>query len=163
MTISELLLPVLDDEMANTRKLLQRVHLDATDWSPHAKSMTMRRLASHIADIPRWGSEIVERESFDVQPGTKPYSAASPEELLQHFDSEVSAARKAIAGADDEHLQQKWTFSFRGHAVFSRPRYQVLSILMMNHLIHHRGQLSVYLRLKDIPVPGMYGPSADEQ
>ncbi len=163
MTISELLLPEFDNEMSSTRKLLERVSLDSGDWEPHAKSMSMRRLASHVAEIPKWGVDIVKLDSLDIPPGQKPFQANSSKELMERFESKSGEAREAIAGASDEHLKKLWTVSFGERVVFNRPRYELLRTMMMNHLIHHRGQLSVYLRLKDIPVPGMYGPSADEK
>ena len=163
MTISELLLPEFDDEIKKTRTFLERVPMDGSDWKPHEKSMSLGRLASHVADLPSWASSIVEQDFLDMPPGQKPYAATSREELLSHFDSKAATARKAIAGAGDEHLQKNWTFSFGGHVVLSLPRYRLLQTMMVDHLIHHRGQMSVYLRLKDIPVPGMYGPSADEK
>ncbi len=163
MTISELLLPEFDEEIKKTRTFLERVPMEAADWKPHEKSMSLGRLASHVAELPHWASDIIERDSLDIKSGYKPFQAVSAEELLSQFDSKAAAAGEAIAGASDEHLGKTWAFLFGGHVVFSRPRYQVFRSMMMDHLIHHRGQMSVYLRLKDIPVPGMYGPSADEK
>ncbi|MBV8865058.1 MAG: DinB family protein [Acidobacteriaceae bacterium] len=163
MTISELLLPEFDEEVKKTRMFLERVPMNLADWKPHEKSMTLGRLAGHVAELPAWASDILERDSLDIKAGYKGFQATSAEELLSHFDAKAAAAREAIARASDEHFQKTWTFSFGGHIVFSRPRYKVLRDMMMDHLIHHRGQMSVYLRLKEIPVPGMYGPSADEK
>lgn len=162
MSISETLLPEFDQEMANTRKILDCVPEDKFAWKPHAKSMSMDRLASHLAEMPTWGAMIINQDKLDMTPGTKPFVAANKAELLEALDKNVAAARAAIAGASDEHLGKIWTFSFAGHTIFALPRIAALRSMVMSHIIHHRGQLSVYLRLNDVPIPGMYGPSADE-
>jgi uncharacterized damage-inducible protein DinB len=163
MTISEMLLPEFDQEMANTRKILDCVPEDKLAWKPHAKSMSLARLASHVADLPNWGGTIIHEERLDLTPGMKPFIAETKAELMAALDKNVAATRDAIAGADDEHFGKIWTFAFAGHTVFALPRTVALRSMVMSHLIHHRGQLSVYLRLLDVPIPGMYGPSADVQ
>lgn len=163
MTISDLLLPEFNKEMEKTRTILERVNLTFSDWKPHEKSMSLGKLASHLADLPQWASDIIMLDFLDVKPDYKPFHAQTEKELLEAFDSKVSTSRKAIAEATDEHLQHTWTFSFGGKPVLTQPRYELLRGFVMDHLIHHRGQLSVYLRLNNIPVPGMYGPSADEK
>ncbi len=166
MPISEAILPEFDHEMANTRKTLERVPWDKPDWKPHAKSMTMQRLASHVAEIPGWVGVTIGSDSFDVAPPggqpVQPTAATSRKELLELFDKNVSAARAAIAGASDAHLMKPWSLLNGGKPVFTMPRAAVLRSFIMNHGIHHRAQLGVYLRLNDIPVPSTYGPSADE-
>jgi uncharacterized damage-inducible protein DinB len=163
MTISEILLPEFDQEMASTRKILDCVPEDKFAWKPHAKSMSLDRLASHVADLPNWGSCIINQDSLDLMPGMKPFIAETKAELMEALDKNVAATRDAIAGAGDEHLGKIWTFSFAGHTVFALPRTAALRSAVMSHLIHHRGQLSVYLRLLDVAIPGMYGPSADDR
>lgn len=162
MTISEMLLPEFDEEMKNTRKMLERIPEDKFDFKPHEKSMTMGRLASHLAELPDWASHTLQMDVLDMQPGQKPYLAKSHKELLENFDNQVAAAHQLIAGATDEKLHEIWTFKYAGKTVVAMPRAAVLRSVVMNHMIHHRAQLSVYLRLVDVEVPGMYGPSADE-
>ncbi len=162
MPISQMLLPEFDEEMKSTRKLLERVPEDKFDYQPHPKSMTLGRLAGHVAELPAWGKTTIEIDHLDIQPGQKPYIATSRQELLDTFDKNVAEARKAIAGVTDEHLQKIWTLTFSGKPVFSLPRVAVLRGSFMNHLVHHRAQLGVYLRLNNVEIPGMYGPSADE-
>lgn len=166
MTVAERLLSEFDPEMANTRKTLERVPEKKLDWKPHAKSRTMGGLASHLAGIPGMSVSIVELESLDVAPPGKSAPprppAKTPQEVLETFDKSVAAARVAIAGASDEHWKKPWTFLFGGRKIFTLPRIGALRALVMNHIIHHRAQLGVYLRLNDVPVPSIYGPSADE-
>lgn len=166
MTISETLIPEFDQEMVNTRKLLECVPEDKWTWKPHEKSMPLGRLAGHVAELPSWAVNTVNVSTLDLTPaggeGFQPFIPGSRKELLERFDKHVSEARGAIAGASDEHLQQIWSLIFRGQTVLSMPRAAVLRSVVMNHLIHHRAQLGVYLRLNDVAIPGMYGPSADE-
>ena len=167
MKISDALLPEFDQEMANTRKTLERVPEDKFDWRPHPKSFTMISLGTHIANMVGWTGDVIAKDSFDVAPpGAPPYKeepAASKKELLERFDKAVTAARAAIAGASDEHMMANWAFLEGGKTVFTMPRIVCLRSFIMSHTIHHRAQLGVYLRLNDIPVPAIYGPSADEQ
>lgn len=166
MTISELLLPEYDQEMSVTRKLLERTPVEKTDWKPHQKSMPLGRLAGHIAELPAWAGKIIGSESIDL--GTMrsgqytPYVPASRDDLLQRFDQGAAEARQIIAGASNECLNQNWSLLFNGQTVAAGTRIQMIRFMSMNHLIHHRAQLGVYLRLNDIPLPAMYGPSADE-
>jgi uncharacterized damage-inducible protein DinB len=162
MSLSQSLLPEFDQEMAGTRKMIERVPDGKFDWQPHDKSMTLGRLASHVADIPNWTNYVLDREKLVLGPDIKSLKATSQAELLAGFDQRVASARDAIAAASDEDLQKIWTLEMNGQALMSLPRIAVLRGMVMNHMIHHRGQLSVYLRLNQIPVPGLYGPSADE-
>ena len=166
MPISESLLYEFDHEMANTRKMLERVPDDKLDWRPHAKSWDMVSLATHIAFIPSWCVDTIRKDSLDFAPPGEPpmqnTAASSRADLLARFDRNVAAGRAAIDGASDEHLMKPWTLLAGGHEIFTMPRTAVLRSFVMNHGIHHRAQLGLYLRLNDIPVPGMYGPSADE-
>jgi uncharacterized damage-inducible protein DinB len=162
MPLSQALLPEFDHEMATTRRVLERVPDDKLGWKPHDKSMTMAHLATHVATIGRWTDTIVGMDSFDVKDAPPNPDLKSRKEILGVFDSTVAAARKLIAGASDEQLMKPWSLQSGGKTVFSQPRVGVLRSFIMNHSIHHRGQLSVYLRLNNVPVPSIYGPSADE-
>ncbi len=162
MLIREMLLPEFDEEMKKTRRMLERVPEDKLGYKPHEKSMTLGRLASHVAELPGWTKRTLESEELDLQRGRAPYTAQSHQELLDAFDKHAAEARELIVRVTDEDLQKTWTLKFAGNTVFSMPRFMVLRSMMMNHLIHHRAQLSVYLRLNEVEVPGMYGPSADE-
>jgi uncharacterized damage-inducible protein DinB len=167
MKISETLLPEFDQEMANTRKTLERVPFDKLSWQPHPKSMTFGALATHIATMPGWASVTMQGDSFDyAPPGGEPYqnpSFASHKELLEAFDKGVSEVRAVIAAADDSKFLEPWTLMAGGKSIFTMPKAAVMRSFVMNHTIHHRAQLGVYLRLNDIAVPSVYGPTADEQ
>jgi len=166
MSICEMLLPEFDQEMTNTRKLLERVPFQKLEWKPHEKSMTLGRLAGHIAELPGWAASVLTLDSLDLTPmineGQRGFTASSADELLNTFDKNVAEARKALAGASDHHLNQVWSIQFKGRTVLSMPRLPMLRNMCLNHLIHHRAQLGVYLRLNDIPLPPLYGPTADE-
>jgi uncharacterized damage-inducible protein DinB len=166
MAVNQALLGEFDYEMANTRRSLERVPDGKFDWKPHTKSMTMGALAAHIAFIPHWGKLTLETQNFDVNPPggqqVRPPELKSKAEVLAFFDKSVPEARAAIAGASDESLMKPWALLNGGKTIFSMPRVAVLRSMIMNHLIHHRAQLGVYLRLNDVPVPALYGPSADE-
>jgi uncharacterized damage-inducible protein DinB len=165
MTLSEAMLPEFDQEMANTRKTLERVPEDKLDWRPHEKSMTMRGLATHLANLPSWTVHGVKLDELDIAPGGVPWrmeEVRSPAEALELFDRNVAAARAAIVGASDELLLNSWSLLSNGRTVMTLPRVAMLRSFIMNHMIHHRAQLGVYLRLNDVPVPALYGPTADE-
>jgi uncharacterized damage-inducible protein DinB len=166
MTISEALLPEFDHEMANTRKTLERVPDDKLGWRPHQKSMTMGGLATHIANLLTWTGRSINESSFDMNPAGGPpprmEEAGSREEILAMFDQNVANARAAIVGATDDHLLSPWSLLSSGNVILTMPRVAVLRSFIMNHSIHHRAQLGVYLRMNDVPVPSIYGPSADE-
>ena len=165
MGLADFMLPEFDHEMANTRKTLERIPEDKLDWKPHEKSTTMRGLATHLANLVSWSVHTIEKDELDAAPGGQPLRAKpieSVEEALETFDRNVAAARAAIEGAGDEHLMKPWTLLVNGQTIFTQPRAGVLRGMIMNHTIHHRAQLAVYLRLNDVPVPALYGPSADE-
>ena len=167
MPINQALLGEFDHEMANTRKTLERVPDDKFDWKPHAKSMTTRQLAVHLAQFPSWMLSTLEVTEFDYAPvGAPPYQPPpvnTRQDLLELFDRDVPKARAALQKASDPDLMAMWTLLAGGKTIFSMPRAAVLRGMVMNHMIHHRAQLGVYLRLNDVPVPALYGPSADEQ
>lgn len=162
MSISQMLLPEFDEEMANTRKMIERLPDGQFDYQPHPKSMTLGRLASHVVEMVAWGGNVLKTELLEIQPGQMPSSMKTRQELLDTFDKDVKETRALIEKVSDEDLQKIWTLKFGDKTVFSMPRIAVLRGAVMNHLIHHRAQLSVYLRLVDVEIPGMYGPSADE-
>lgn len=166
LSLSATLLPEFDQEMANTRKTLERIPMDKPDWKPHEKSMAMGPLAIHVANIPDWATFTINQDSLDIAPvGAPPYQppkAASQKELLAIFDQSAERGRAAIAQATDEQFAKPWSLLAGGKVIFTMPRAAVLRSMVMNHLIHHRAQLGVYLRLNGIAVPAIYGPSADE-
>lgn len=162
MTVQELLLLEFDEEMAGTRRMLERVPEAGLSWKPHEKSMTLARLASHVADLPSRCSAIVGMDVFVRPVNAVPFVAGSANELVKHFDAASAEARKALSGLTDKQLAGTWTLKFGDRVMVTLPRGMALRRVFMDHLIHHRGQLSVYLRLLDAPVPGMYGPSADD-
>jgi len=166
MALSEALLAEFDQEMGNTRKMLERVPDDKLDWKPHTKSMTVRQLALHLALFPSWVTEIFDRTSLDIappdQPPYEPPVVNSRKEMIEIFDRDLSKARKGLEGASDRQLLENWTLLAGGKTIFAMPRIGAVRGMVMNHMIHHRAQLGVYLRLNDLPVPGFYGPSADE-
>jgi uncharacterized damage-inducible protein DinB len=166
MAISQALLPEFDHEMANTRKTLERVPDGKFGWKPHEKSMPMGNLAIHLATLPGWTVQTLKQESLDLAPpGGEPFKlpeAKSTQEVVDMFDQNVAAARAAIAEATDEELMKPWSLLMTGKTIFTLPRAAVLRSFVMSHSIHHRAQLGVYLRLNDVAVPSIYGPSADE-
>ena len=152
-----------EDEVANTRKLLERVPMDDAHrgYKPHPKSMSLERLATHVAELPGWPKFALESELLQLPLDFKPHIASSTAELLEMFDKAVVQGRDAIAGATDEAMQKNWTFKFGDVFSMTEPRPKVVRSFL-NHMIHHRAQLGVYLRENNIPIPGMYGPSADD-
>lgn len=163
MAIKEALLPEFDHEMGTTRKLLERVPDQKFDWGPHQKSMSLGRLASHIAEIPSFVNAIIGSSSFNMSSETyKPWTASTRADIVAAFDKNVADARTMIAGKSDAEYMMPWTFQMDGKDMFTLPKVGVVRSFLLNHIIHHRGQLSVYLRLNDVPVPSIYGPSADE-
>ena len=164
MSIAQSMSGELEQEMANTRKILERVPMEKADWKPHQKSGTLAWLAGHCAIMPGWGATTLNQKDLDIQG----VDSAVPkfttrEQLLTHFDTELTRYRAAIKIATDEQMLENWTLRAGDHAIFSMPRVAVLRSMVMNHMIHHRAELVVYLRLLDVPIPGLYGPSADEK
>jgi uncharacterized damage-inducible protein DinB len=162
MSIATSLLPEFDQEMASTRKILECVPDDKSEYRPHPKSMPLGRLAGHVAELASWGATTINTDVLEITPDFVPFVAESRQQLLETFDKHAAAAREAIAGASDEHYFKTWELKFSGKTMMSLPRIAVLRTVVMNHLIHHRAQLGVYLRMNDIAIPGMYGPSADD-
>ena len=167
MSLSQSLLPEFDHEMANTRKVLERIPEDKLNWKVHEKSNTIGWVGMHLAEIPGWADVTLNQDFLDVAPvGGEPYRtppATSRQEILDRFDKNVAAARAAIAAASDDQFMKPWSLLMKGETMFTMPRGAVLRSFVLNHNIHHRAHLCVYLRLNDVPVPALYGPSADEQ
>jgi uncharacterized damage-inducible protein DinB len=163
MAISASLLPEFDHEMATSRTVIERVPEDKYSWKPHEKSMSAGRLASHIAEMPTWATTSISQDSLDLAAGGyNPFEGKSRAELLSLFDKNVMAAREAIAGCSDETFMKNWALKRGDQTLMVMPKIAVVRSFVMNHVIHHRGQLSVYLRELNVSVPSIYGPSADE-
>jgi uncharacterized damage-inducible protein DinB len=166
MALKDAFLPEFDHEMGTTRRLLERTPEEEFSWKPHEKSMTLGQLAGHIANIPHWCDAIFNQTVFDIAAAgedVRPKAPPSRAALLAEFDQKVSAARANLAARTDADMMVQWTFTRGDHEVFTMPRVSAFRSFILNHLIHHRGQLSVYLRLKNVPLPSIYGPTADEQ
>lgn len=166
MSIAQSLLPEYDHELATTRRVLERVPEPEFAWKPHSKSMSLGQLAGHVAGIPFWLIMTMKASFYDLAVDDREARLdppASRDAMLQEFDGKVKQARASLASASDAEMMAPWTLKSGDHEIFTMPRVAVVRSFVMNHLIHHRGQLSVYLRLKDVPVPAIYGPTADEQ
>ena len=162
MSLSEPIAAELRREAATTRRMLERVPEDKLAWRPHEKSMTLGRLAGHIAELPRLVVSTVTQDEVDFAAGNfRPFTASNVPELLEKFDENIAAAAEALGGQPDEHLLKTWRLRRGEQVIFELPRVAVLRSMGLNHIIHHRGQLSVYLRLLDVPLPSIYGPTAD--
>lgn len=162
MPIKDALMAELKHEAASTKKMLDRVPFDKKDWKPHEKSMTLGTLATHVADIPHWISSIVNFDEFDFQKDYKPFKADNSEEMMRIYQESFDKAIADLEKMGDEDFMKTWTVKNGDHVMFNFPKIVAVRGWAYSHMIHHRGQLSVYLRLLDIPVPGMYGPTADE-
>lgn len=167
MSMKDSILPEFDMEMDATRRTLERIPDEKFNWKPHDKSGTLGWIAGHVATLPQWAAMTMQVDSFDLAPvGAPPLVQSKPasrKEVLDAFDKYRAEARAALAAGDDAHYAKPWALLMGGKQLFSEPRSAVLRRMVFNHLIHHRGQLTVYLRLLNIPVPALYGPSADEQ
>ena len=165
MAIAESLLPEFDHETATTRALLERLPKGKADWRPHPKSRSLGQLAMHIANIPRWASVTLERTEFDTNPPDGQTvivpAFASEEQLLEAYDDGVKSARAMLVRTSDGDFMVAWTLKSAGKSLFSMPRAAVFRSFVLNHAVHHRGQLTVYLRLLDVSIPNIYGPTAD--
>lgn len=166
MPMIDTYLAELDHEAATTRRLLERMPDDRVEWRPHEKSMTLGRLCGHITEMPTWGQVILQEEEFDVatagERGYEAFVATDRDGLLVRYDRELAALTAAAQGVDDERMRESWTLSDGGRMLFTAPRAVALRSWVLNHSVHHRGQLSVYLRLLGVALPSIYGPSADE-
>jgi uncharacterized damage-inducible protein DinB len=166
MSIAQSLLPEFDQEMAGLRKTLERIPDDKLDWKAHPKSNTIRWVGSHLADLPSWAVFTLKQSALDIAPvGGPAYTTAKlngHQEMVAALDKNVAAAREAIATMSDAAFMEPWSLLSGGKTIFTMPRIAVIRNFVMNHIIHHRAVLCVYLRLNDIPVPSLYGPSGDE-
>lgn len=165
MSIAQSLLPEFDREMQVTRSLLERVPDDQAQWKPHPKSYSIGDLAAHIANLPNWMIMTIRESEVEINPpgGFPPRIFGSAAANAATFDRNVATARELLAATSDETMRETWTLASGGKKVLAMPRAAVLRSFVMNHVIHHRGQLSVYLRLLDVPLPEMYGPTADSK
>jgi uncharacterized damage-inducible protein DinB len=162
MTIADTLIMELEREAKTTRRVLERVPNDKLTWKPHTKSMTLRQLAQHVATIPGNISGMARLDHFDVEKFTEPPALESTAAIVAAFDASVAQAKADLAATDDAAMMKTWSFNMGGQPIMPIPRIGVYRSVLLNHLYHHRGQLTVYLRLLDVPVPSIYGPSADE-
>jgi uncharacterized damage-inducible protein DinB len=166
MTIAEILLQDYDVEISNTRRTLERVPEDKPDWAPHEKSMKMGKLAMHCATLPQFGYYILEDDGMDMANSKRErsdFTFTTTQACIRQLDESSARCRAALAAASDEHLSALWKFSFGEQLIAHNPRSMAFRTMCFDHLLHHTAQLGVYLRLNDIPVPALYGPSADEQ
>ena len=152
----------LDNELASTRKILERFPDDKADWGPHDKSRTIGKLAAHVANLPGLAGMVLTEESLDVMKRTPAPEKNSAAELVEFFDTQVAFLRKAIAGIAPGDLDKQWSLKAGDRVLVSQTRRNLLRVMFLSHMIHHRAQLGVYYRLLNVPVPGMYGPTADE-
>lgn len=167
MAIKDSFLIELEQEGPVTRRFLERVPQGRLTWKPHEKSMTLGRLASHIGELPGWGDIVLAQDGFDMAPpGSEPRRGSnldSVEEIVSLFDENLEKLRERLTSTGDDDFMRMWTLKRGGDEIFSAPRVGVLRTSVLNHMVHHRAQLSVYLRLNDVAVPPTYGPTADEE
>lgn len=165
MSIADGMLAEYEMEAANTRKLLERVPESEFDWKPHPKSMSLGDLAAHLAQLHEFGLMTMNEDQIEFDPAAfVPFKPKSRAELLKRFDDGLAAIKSSMKSVADEKMMKNWKMTMKGGpTVIDGPRVSVMRGMIMNHIYHHRGQLTVYLRLKDVPLPAMYGPSADEQ
>ncbi len=164
MPLNESLIAELQHESASTRKMLERAPEKSFAWKPHEKSMTLGRLAMHLAEIPMWTDATLLKDELDfARSDYKPQDATSTSELLKFFDDNIIKSMETLKNTSDEEFMKNWTMRNGDEIYFTMPKIAVVRSFVMNHSIHHRAQMSVYLRLLDIPLPGMYGPTADEE
>ena len=165
MTLRDALIREFDLELPFTRRSLERVPIDKFGWKPHEKSMSLGELVGHLAGIPNWAGIVMTSAEFEMSSAAgrkKPQIPMSRTALLKEFDAKVAEARASLAGKTDAELLAPWTLKSDGEEIFTLPKISALRSFVMNHSIHHRGQLSVYLRMKNVPLPSIYGPTADE-
>ncbi len=163
MSIGQSMLGEFDYEMANTRKTLERLPVDKLGFKPDPKSMSLGGLAGHIVEMVGWGKTIIDTDSLDMNPNEhKPLEVTSSDQLLSLLDQNTGALRSALAATSDADMMEEWSLKIGGNVLFSMPRVACIRSMIMNHIIHHRAQLTVYYRMVGVPVPALYGPSADE-
>jgi uncharacterized damage-inducible protein DinB len=165
MLLKDAFISEIKYEYSLAKKMLEKVPMDKKDWKPHEKSMSLGRLATHVAEISKWASNIIHIDDFDFLKDFRPgiAVASSPDELLQLFQTNLDKAIEDLSTMSDDDFNKIWTVRRGDYIVLQAPKKVAIRGWTISHMIHHRGQLSVYLRLLDVPVPGMYGPSADEK
>lgn len=167
MPLVDALLPEFDHEFATARKLIERVPDADLSWKPHEKSMSLGQLAGHVANLAFWCTMTLSKDFYDLAANSDPEARLDPpasrDELVKTFDDKVKTARGQLAQTTDAQMLAPWSLKHGDQVIFTMPRIAALRSFVMNHMIHHRGQLSVYLRLKNVPLPSIYGPTADEQ
>ncbi len=166
MSLSEMLLPEFDQIVQATRKVLERVPDDRLDWQPHEKSFSIGDLAMHVANIVGWTEATLEQDELDVEPvegeAWKTPTYESSADILREFDKNAATGKASLAASDDARFMEEWSLKRRGETLMAMPKLAVLRNWVLNHIVHHRAQLGVYLRLLDVPVPQTMGPTADE-
>ena len=164
MAITDLLLTEFDEEVKKTRTMLERVPADKGDFAPHPKSMTLAKLAPHVAELAGFGLSVLTQPGVDFSQGTyKPTPFESPAQLLRVFDEGAAKVRGALSTTSDGAWSEPWKLAFQGKTLFEGTRFMAYRQMFLNHIVHHRAQLGVYLRLNGTPLPGTYGPSADDR
>lgn len=162
MNLKESLLSEFDHEMAATRQLLLRVPDEAFEWRPHERSYSMGGLATHLAVLPRWGKSILDHDHYELSENRQRASHATRAEVIAAFDANLADVRRRLIDQSDSQLAAPWAIRRKGRVLMSLPRAAAFRRFLLQHLVHHRGQLTVYLRMHDVPLPPLYGPSADE-
>jgi uncharacterized damage-inducible protein DinB len=160
--LKDSLLPEFDHEMAVTRRVLERVPEEAFGWRPHEKSFSLGGLATHLAQLPHWGTQILDHEFYDVATSTRATEKQTRAEVLETFDRHVAEVRRTLAERSEAELAAPWMLRRGSQTILSMPRIGALRSFMLHHVIHHRGQMTVYLRLQGVPIPPIYGATADE-
>jgi uncharacterized damage-inducible protein DinB len=163
MSIADSILAELEHEAAGTRKILERVPENKMSWRPHEKSMPLDRLASHVTEMLKWGAVTLKEPEFNITDDYRPWIAKSRAELVAAFDENVEEFKAALRGYPDAKLMEPWRLKMKGQVMFEMPRLAAVRSMILNHSIHHRAQLGVYLRLLGVPLPPLYGPTADER
>jgi uncharacterized damage-inducible protein DinB len=162
MPLSELLINEFDGELANTKRVLERVPADKWDWKPDEKSGSLGWMASHVATLPSFGIAMCHTNNYEIEGGART-NVDQPADLLKVFEQVGNDARAAISKVTDDQMKENWSVTWKGKKIIEMPRYSAIRGMCFNHIIHHRGQLTTYLRALGAPVPGLYGPSADEK
>jgi uncharacterized damage-inducible protein DinB len=162
MPLADMFIKELELEAKTTRRVLERIPDDKLAWKPHVKSMTLRQLAQHVATIPGGISAMARHDGYDVEKFSEPPPLETTAAIVAAFDESVAQAKADLAATDDAAMMKGWSCRMGGNPIMTIPRIGVFRTMLLNHLYHHRGQLTVYLRLLDVPVPSIYGPSADE-
>jgi len=163
MALNKAIIAELEHEAAGTRRVINNLPEENLDWRPHEKSYTIGYLAQHVTQLPVWVVMTIKHPELDLSKGFDRKKAQTKADILALFEEHLATAKEALQNVSDEEMEEKWTLRNGDHVIFTLPKKIVLRYMVLNHIVHHRGQLTVYLRLLNIPVPGLYGPSADEK